>query len=201
MCVRACMWRRGVLTETRFNNCGHIVVCTAVNNNYLLFTLLPPSLPFLCYQLPPSLPPSLHPSLLLTPFLSPFITHSLSPSLSIPFSFFSIPPPLPPPQQLFKLSSTITSLTSRMDRLETELENIKSVRLRHSSSTRQLQADRGDITPRYSRRDRQMSTGVDHRRWSGESASSVASSIFENHHRTPFIWQMPFTVKCIGTFR
>ena len=46
-----------------------------------------------------------------------------------------------------------------------------------------------------------MSTGVDQRRWSGESVGSVASSIFENHHRGPFIWQMPFTVKCIGTFR
>lgn len=96
-------------------------------------------------------------------------------------------------------SRTITNLTSRMDRLEAELDSVKSVRLRHS--TNRVPADRGDITPRYGRKDRQTSAGVDQRRWSGDSVSSVASSIFENHHRGPFIWQMPFTVKCIGTFR
>lgn len=94
---------------------------------------------------------------------------------------------------------TITSLTSRMDRLEAELESVKSLRLRHS--THRMPADRGDVTPRYGRKDRQTSMGVDQRRWSGESVNSVASSIFENHHKVPFIWQMPFTVKCIGTFR
>ena len=94
---------------------------------------------------------------------------------------------------------TITNLTSRMERLEAEHESAKSLRLRHS--TNRKPTDRGDITPRYGRKDHQTSVSVDQRRWSGESVSSVASSIFENHHKVPFIWQMPFTVKCIGTFR
>ena len=92
--------------------------------------------------------------------------------------------------------STITTLMSRMDKLETELENYKSVRLRHTTSRRP--SERGEATPIYSRRNGQSTN--DNRRWSSESMSSLVSSAFDRQ-RGPFVWQMPFTVKCIGTFR
>ena len=44
------------------------------------------------------------------------------------------------------------------------------------------------------------------KRWSMESFASLASAthdgghLYSNHHRL-FQWQMPFTVKCIGTFK
>jgi len=88
--------------------------------------------------------------------------------------------------------STITTLTSRMDKLETDLEAFKSVRLR--VSTRHHERATGDPSPRYSRRTN------DTKRWSSDSITSVASYTTETH-RGPFIWQMPFTVKCIGTFK
>lgn len=44
------------------------------------------------------------------------------------------------------------------------------------------------------------------KRWSMESITSLASATHEgghlgNNHHKPFLWQMPFTVKCIGTFK
>lgn len=94
---------------------------------------------------------------------------------------------------LLPLPRTITTLTSRMDRMETELEAFKSVRLRgHSSSTRL-----GDPTHRYTR---PSAAANEHKRWSTDSSSSLAYTPAEAHRR-PFIWQMPFTVKCIGTFK
>ena len=84
---------------------------------------------------------------------------------------------------------TITSLTSRMDKLETDLESYKAIRL-HSSSRRNM--DRSDATPRYNRK-----STSDVKRWSSESVTSFQL----DPHRGPFHWQMPFTVKCIGTFR
>lgn len=46
------------------------------------------------------------------------------------------------------------------------------------------------------------------KRWSMESVTSLMSATHENNnshlvnnHYKPFLWQMPFTVKCIGTFK
>ena len=91
--------------------------------------------------------------------------------------------------------SSITALSSRMDKLESELEGVKSLRVQRSGSNLQ----RGEVTPRYSRRDKH--TNNDHKRWSTESSASMTS--YQEGHKTngPFRWQMPFTVKCIGTFR
>jgi len=91
--------------------------------------------------------------------------------------------------------STITSLSSRMDKLEAELEVVKSARVQRTGSSRQ----RGEVTPRYGRRDRM--TNNDHKRWSTESSASMTSYHEGHKSNGPFRWQMPFTVKCIGTFR
>ena len=91
------------------------------------------------------------------------------------------------------LYSTITSLTSRMDKLESDLEGYKSARLRHSNSRHNK--DLGELTPKYNRRERPSINEA--KRWSTESMASL----YSEPHRGPFQWQMPFTVKCIGTFR
>jgi len=88
--------------------------------------------------------------------------------------------------------STITTLTSHMDKLETDLEASKSVRL--LVPTRHHERATGDPSPHYSHRTN------DTKRWSSDSITSVASYTTETH-QGPFIWQMPFTVKCIGTFK
>lgn len=123
--------------------------------------------------------PSLPSPLLFLPFTLPFLSLSFP---SLPFPYSSSTPSL----------STITTLTSRMDRLETELEAFKSVRLRPSTRHHTT----GDTTPRYNRRTSANGT----KRWSSESITSITSLTPETN-RGPFIWQMPFTVKCIGTFR
>ncbi len=91
--------------------------------------------------------------------------------------------------------STITSLTSRMDKLETDMEAYKSLRPRNSSRRNNNNMDHGggEATPRYNRREKQENM----KRWSTESMSSM----YLESPRGPFQWQMPFTVKCIGTFR
>ena len=111
---------------------------------------------------------------------------SMIPSLLLSSSTFPLFP-LPSSPSI----STITTLTSRMDKLETELEAFKSVRLRPST-----RHHTGDTTPRYNRRTSANGT----KRWSSESITSVTSLTPETN-RGPFVWQMPFTVKCIGTFR
>ena len=84
-----------------------------------------------------------------------------------------------------------------MDKLEAELEGYKSVRLRQGTSARRL-SERGEITPHYSRKYH----GNEGKRWSVDSIGSTAStSLDAARQRTAFVWQMPFTVKCIGTFR
>ena len=84
-----------------------------------------------------------------------------------------------------------------MDKLEAELEGYKSVRLRQSAGARRL-SERGEITPHYSRKYH----GNEGKRWSIDSMGSTASTSLEAaRQRTAFVWQMPFTVKCIGTFR
>jgi len=50
-----------------------------------------------------------------------------------------------------------------------------------------------EMTPRHHRR---WTTSSDQRRWSSESVISLPDS-----QRGSFTWQMPFTLKCIGTFR
>ncbi|XP_003383841.1 PREDICTED: E3 ubiquitin-protein ligase TRAF7-like [Amphimedon queenslandica] len=127
-------------------------------------------------------------------------------------------------------SRTITTVTSRMDKLEAEMESFKSVKLRqyrtgsmsgasnsiagapgqystqsHSpaplttATHHPFQSNTGDgnVTPVYPRR-----TMVDPRRWSSDSYSSVTSlTVLPEAERGPFVWRMPFTLKCIGTFR
>ena len=97
------------------------------------------------------------------------------------------------------LFRTITALSSRMDKFETDLEGVKSVRVQRAGSNLQ----RGEGTPRYSRRERHTHNDGNHKRWSTESSASMASYHYgmAGHRSGPFQWQMPFTVKCIGTFR
>ena len=75
------------------------------------------------------------------------------------------------------------------------MEAYKSVRPRNSTRRNNNNVDRGggEATPRYSRREKQENA----KRWSTESMSST----YLESPRGPFQWQMPFTVKCIGTFR
>ena len=43
---------------------------------------------------------------------------------------------------------------------------------------------------------------TDSRRWSNDSLSSATSlTVLPEALRSTFVWQMPFTLKCIGTFR
>ena len=68
------------------------------------------------------------------------------------------------------------------------------------AGSRQSMAERGDAGHRFSRRDRQSINENNHKRWSTESTTSM-NSLLDGHKGGPFHWQMPFTVKCIGTFR
>ena len=79
-----------------------------------------------------------------------------------------------------------------MDKMETELEMVKSVRLRHQTS-RQPAANGPDSTPHFNYRINVR----DSKRWSIESSCSMAA--ISEHG--PFQWQMPFIIKCLGTFR
>jgi E3 ubiquitin-protein ligase TRAF7 len=90
-----------------------------------------------------------------------------------------------------------------MEKLEAEMEAFKSVRLRRNSSTvapltsSSHHPIEGSTTPVYQRK-----YSNDTRRWSNDSYSSVTSlTVVPEVHRGPFVWQMPFTVKCVGTFR
>ena len=54
-----------------------------------------------------------------------------------------------------------------------------------------------NLMPRYLSR-----SYADPRRWSIESTSSLTSlPPLPEAQRGAFVWQMPFTLKCIGTFR
>ena len=98
-----------------------------------------------------------------------------------------------------------------MDTLETELEAYKSVRLRragmpqsHSTTVSMapvtMTTPEGGNTPVYQRR-----SYVENKRWSTDSSASTGylGALREVGHQVggPFVWQMPFTLKCIGTFR
>ena len=86
--------------------------------------------------------------------------------------------------------SLIVNLTSRLEVIEVELKQSRRV----SSVTRNT-GDNGkpDVTPRHHRR---WTASSDQRRWSSESVISLPDT-----QRGTFTWQMPFTLKCIGTFR
>ena len=87
-------------------------------------------------------------------------------------------------------TSLIVNLTSRLEVIEVELKQSRRV-----SSVTRAAGDNGkpDVTPRHHRR---WTASSDQRRWSSESVISLPDS-----QRGTFTWQMPFTLKCIGTFR
>ena len=87
-------------------------------------------------------------------------------------------------------TSLIVNLTSRLEVIEVELKQSRRV-----SSVTRTAGDNGkpDVTPRHHRR---WTASSDQRRWSSESVISLPDS-----QRGTFTWQMPFTLKCIGTFR
>ena len=91
--------------------------------------------------------------------------------------------------------STITTLCSRVDKLEAELSSYSSVRTRQSS--RQIKHVESERTPQYQRK---ATSAVDIKRLSTDSISSI-TSVNHTLSDTPFPWHMPFTVKCVGTFR
>ncbi len=90
---------------------------------------------------------------------------------------------------------TITSLTSRMDKLEADLDSFKNVRTRQSSLSRMPP----DITPLTGRKTGRG--GAKDKRWSMDSLGSIPSLSFDPSKKSSFVWEMPFTVKCIGTFK
>lgn len=85
-----------------------------------------------------------------------------------------------------KFEESLTSLTLRAEKLE---ESVRS--WPHS---RYPGTGRGEGTPVIREKNARD------KRWSVDSVSSVMSLSQDVHHK-PFIWQMPFTVKCIGTFK
>ena len=92
--------------------------------------------------------------------------------------------------------STITTLCSRVDKLEAELSSYSSLRMRQSS--RPMKHVESERTPQYQRKS--SAAAVDMKRLSTDSISSV-TSVNHTLSDTPFPWHMPFTVKCVGTFR
>ncbi len=82
-----------------------------------------------------------------------------------------------------------------MDKLEADLDSYKSVRIRHGSVSKVT----SDITPLTGRRAGRG--GAKDKRWSTDSLGSVPSLSFYPSRKTNFVWEMPFTVKCIGTFK
>ena len=99
-------------------------------------------------------------------------------------------------------TSTITAITSRLDKLE---ESLASVSLRSDKLEESVRSwpplarygsssGRGDGTPVIREK------SAREKRWSTDSLASLVSQAHDNNHHRPFIWQMPFTVKCIGTF-
>jgi E3 ubiquitin-protein ligase TRAF7 len=92
--------------------------------------------------------------------------------------------------------TAITAITSRMDKLEESMmsmsqrsEKVEETLRSWTSYSRYTNSSAGTpVIRERSTRDK---------RWSIESATSLVS----NHDNKPFVWQMPFTVKCIGTFR
>ena len=120
----------------------------------------------------------------------------------------------------------ITTLTSRMEKVETDIDAFKSVRLRRhstmpvttatlSNSSPTTITNEGNTTPNFHRRYTIIIQSLIHlfnellirsysemKRWSSDSATSLTSlAAVPEVHRGPFVWQMPFTLKCIGTFR
>ena len=91
---------------------------------------------------------------------------------------------------VFFSTSLIVNLTSRLEVIEVELKQS-----RRMSSVTRTTGDNGkpEVTPRHHRR---WTASSDQRRWSSESVISLPDS-----QRGTFTWQMPFTLKCIGTFR
>ena len=83
--------------------------------------------------------------------------------------------------------SLIVNLTSRLEVIEVELKQ--------SRRFTRAAGDNGkpEVTPRHHRR---WTASSDQRRWSSESVISLP-----DNQRGTFTWQMPFTLKCIGTFR
>ena len=92
---------------------------------------------------------------------------------------------------LLFISSLIVNLTSRLEVIEVELKQSRRV----SSASVRATGDNGkpEVTPRHHRR---WTASSDQRRWSSESVISLPDT-----QRGSFTWQMPFTLKCIGTFR
>lgn len=110
--------------------------------------------------------------------------------------------------QMEQQALAITTLTSRMEKVETDIDAFKSVRLRRhstmpvttatlSNSSPTTITNEGNTTPNFHRR-----SYSEMKRWSSDSATSLTSlAAVPEVHRGPFVWQMPFTLKCIGTFR
>jgi len=84
----------------------------------------------------------------------------------------------------------IVNLTSRLEVIEVDMKQSRRVSVAARPS-----GDNGkpEMTPRHHRR---WTASSDQRRWSSESVISLPDS-----QRGSFTWQMPFTLKCIGTFR
>lgn len=84
----------------------------------------------------------------------------------------------------------IANLTSRLEGIEVDMKQSRRVSVASRPS-----GDNGkpEMTPRHHRR---WTASSDQRRWSSESVISLPDS-----QRGSFTWQMPFTLKCIGTFR
>ncbi len=82
-----------------------------------------------------------------------------------------------------------------MDKLEAEVNAYKNVRVRNASTSRIT----SDITPLTGRKT--GLGGAKEKRWSMDSMGSTASMSLDVTKRTDFVWEMPFTVKCIGTFK
>ena len=93
-----------------------------------------------------------------------------------------------------KLEETVATLSLRTDKLE---EVLRSWTPHGRSYTGASSGGTPVIREKTSRE----------KRWSVESVTSIASttheggSHFTNNYHKQFVWQMPFTVKCIGTFK
>jgi hypothetical protein len=106
--------------------------------------------------------------------------------------------------QLEQQALAITAITSRMEKMEEKTEGLtlRSDKMEETmrSWTPHGRSYTGGGTPVIRERTNRE------KRWSMESVTSLASAthdgghLHNNHHRL-FQWQMPFTVKCIGTFK
>jgi E3 ubiquitin-protein ligase TRAF7 len=107
--------------------------------------------------------------------------------------------------QLGQQALTLTAITSRLDKLEERMEglSLRSDKMEEAFRSwtphgRSYTGTSGGGTPVIRERTNRE------KRWSMDSLTSLTSATHEgahNNHQKPFVWQMPFTVKCIGTFK